>query len=532
MLRIRVSGLAAGGLAVLILAGVPTAAAAQDRVTVAVLDFHEQAGVEPGTGALLADLVRGELYLSKHVALVDRANIDRIISEQRLALGGLTESAELTAQVGKLLGVPFVWTGSVGRLGRTFLITLRTINVSTAEVERFTQIKGRSLDELAGALPRATRELLAGDPYRTQRLVQEGQALIASGRYAEAVRAFEEAVALSPEDPDARRHLDRARALVRSPQQPPPRARAPEPFSPPPVYVSPGSIEGLGLGAEPARPWWDPPTSQQHYAAAAGLSVAITSGLGQRFTLIPPGTFLMGSARTERAREDDEEPRHPIELPYAFYMAATEVTNAVYDAFLEDAGYEGNAHADPDYLRHHRDWRQTASPGERYPVVGVSWYNAVQFCRWLTETERSAGRLGPYEEYRLPTEAEWEYACRAGSNAAWSYGIESRNLGRYAAFKGNSRGTRTTGRRRPNAWGLFDLHGNVQEWCQSLKRPYPYRADDGRENLSEASKRTVRGGGWKDAGRYTRSAHRLGDFPRRASIDRGFRFIRVVALAP
>jgi len=134
------------------------------------------------------------------------------------------------------------------------------------------------------------------------------------------------------------------------------------------------------------------------------------------------------------------------------------------------------------------------------PAVCVSWSDAVAFCRLLTARERASGRLGKDEEYRLPTEAEWEYACRAGSRNAYGFGDDAASLGDHAWFQQNSADVgrphaRPVGTRQPNAWGLHDMHGNVWEWVLDAYGPNPPHGDDP-VCLARTDRRILRGGSW------------------------------------
>jgi formylglycine-generating enzyme required for sulfatase activity len=156
----------------------------------------------------------------------------------------------------------------------------------------------------------------------------------------------------------------------------------------------------------------------------------------------------------------------------------------------------------------------------------VSWSDAVEFCRKLSALpeERRAGR-----EYRLPTEAEWEYACRAGSTTKWSFGDDEAQLGDYGWFNGNSGfHTHPVGQKKPNAWGLFDMHGNVWEWCSDGYEDYGSSAVTDPQGPSGASARVYRGGSWSLTARYSRSAFRNWNAPSSRSLNLGFR----LALSP
>ena len=138
--------------------------------------------------------------------------------------------------------------------------------------------------------------------------------------------------------------------------------------------------------------------------------------------------------------------------------------------------------------------------------------------------EKSAGRV-----YRLPTEADWEYACRAGSKTAYSFGESSKSLGDYAWFDGNRNNqTHPVGEKKANAWGLYDMHGNVWEWCSDWYGEYPKGAVSDPRGPKEGSRRVVRGGGWCYEAADCRSADRRGSYPFNRSHDLGFR----LALSP
>ena len=176
--------------------------------------------------------------------------------------------------------------------------------------------------------------------------------------------------------------------------------------------------------------------------------------------------------------------------------------------------------------------------GERLPVEQVSWDEVSEFCRKFTEQERRAGRLGAKEMYRLPTEAEWEYGCRAGTTSPFSYGssLSSREAnfdGDFpygGAFKGVDLGKTTeVGSYGGNAWGLYDMHGNVREWCQDW---YGESLSGGADpsGASTGERRVDRGGSWSNDARFCRSANRDRDAPTLRVSVLGFRVARVPVL--
>ena len=159
------------------------------------------------------------------------------------------------------------------------------------------------------------------------------------------------------------------------------------------------------------------------------------------------------------------------------------------------------------------------SSGKGAPVEQVSWDDAIEFCQKLTERERRAGRLPEGYKYTLPTEAQWEYACRAGTTGPYAG-----ELGRMAWY-GNNSGSKThpAGQKAPNAWGLYDMHGNVREWCYDWYGDYPDGSVRDPPGTSSGSHRVDRGGGWNSFARNCRSAGRLRGAPSLRNDSLGFR---------
>jgi formylglycine-generating enzyme required for sulfatase activity len=208
---------------------------------------------------------------------------------------------------------------------------------------------------------------------------------------------------------------------------------------------------------------------------------------------IPAGSFMMGS--NER---DDEKPIHRVTLK-EFYLGKYPVTQEQWQAVM------GN---NPSYF------------GGRLqnPVEYVSWDDCQEFCRRLSKL---TGKT-----YRLPSEAEWEYACRAGTNTRYSFGSDPAELGEYAWYSDNSsKTTHPVGKKKPNLWGLYDIHGNVWEWCEDgWYQNYMEGPINGAAWVNNYSQiRVVRGGSWKNAPRFCYSANRSNDYLSLRSNSRGFR---------
>jgi formylglycine-generating enzyme required for sulfatase activity len=259
------------------------------------------------------------------------------------------------------------------------------------------------------------------------------------------------------------------------------------------------------------------------------LSVELAEGLALEMVLIPPGEFVMGA----HDGLPDEYPQTRVVIDKPFYLGRFEVTNAQYALF--DAGH------DSAYISvYNKDHSNRGRPvnQDRQPVVRVSWRQAMDYCRWLS---RTTGR-----RFTLPTESQWEYSCRAGTTSPLWYGGTRTDFGKLAnladvrlnelAIRDSPKWipsvpevndgaivTEQVGKYQPNAFGLFDMHGNAAEWTRTEYRPYPYNAGDGREQPSARGTKVVRGGSFHDRPERARSAARRRYPPWQQVFDVGFR---------
>jgi formylglycine-generating enzyme required for sulfatase activity len=216
------------------------------------------------------------------------------------------------------------------------------------------------------------------------------------------------------------------------------------------------------------------------------------NSIGIRMVLIPAGSFTMGSPPTETGRQPDET-LHEVRITKQFYLSECEITQSEYMKVMRNNPSEFQDDRVDDYDTRH------------FPVETVSWHEAMDFCEQLSNLpeEKSARRL-----YRLPTEAEWEYACRAGSQAAYHFGDDPKLLSTHGYF-----GTQTqpVGEKQPNPWGLYDMHGNVGEWC--LDRYEEYVPEQGIDPVITQNRTSVyrvfRGGGVALSFEQARSASRM-----------------------
>jgi formylglycine-generating enzyme required for sulfatase activity len=241
---------------------------------------------------------------------------------------------------------------------------------------------------------------------------------------------------------------------------------------------------------------------------------------------ISPGTFVMGSPTNEALRFSEEN-QHTVTLTKGFYMGKYPVTQGQYLSVLN---------TNPSYFTPNHGFSLDLGR----PIELVSWTDATNYCAKLTQQELTAGRLPAGWVYRLPTEAEWEYTCRAGTTTAFHYGSALRSgmanfdgtqeydasLGEIVNASGIRLGlTTTVGSYQPNAWGLYDVHGNVQEWCQDLYGDYSTGSVIDPPGAVSGDSRVYRGGCWDFAGRFCRSAGRYSDLPSTAYTDLGFRVV-------
>jgi formylglycine-generating enzyme required for sulfatase activity len=220
--------------------------------------------------------------------------------------------------------------------------------------------------------------------------------------------------------------------------------------------------------------------------------------------LIPAGEFTMGSPDTEGY--DSERPQHQVSVD-SFYISKHEVTFEQYDLFCEKTG-----RSKPN----DRGWGR----GKR-PVINVSWDDAVAFCDWLTDMSG--------DSYRLPTEAEWEYACRAGTTTRYNFGNDARDLGLYAWHDENAgRRTHPVGKLKANAWGLHDMHGNVWEFCSDWydENYYSGSPSSNPTGPTNGQSRAQRGGSWGGGASHLRTGNRNYSSPDVTASFLGFRCAR------
>jgi formylglycine-generating enzyme required for sulfatase activity len=262
----------------------------------------------------------------------------------------------------------------------------------------------------------------------------------------------------------------------------------------------------------PSEPPVDPaPTTEV-------VRVELSPSVNLELVRLPAGHFHMGTPAEEFGHGRLEQPLTKVTISYSYLIGRYEVTQSQYELVM------GN--------------NPSRYVGGNHPVESVPFFDAVKFCEQLTTRERAAGRLSNYEIYRLPTEPEWEYACRAGTRTAYSFGDNPALLSWYG-WCDRLGGTHPVGEKRPNPWGIYDMHGNVQEWCWGVPVPLPggelvdplrqpgllYKTNPHIWDVG-GPERMVRGGGWCFAVHACRSAMRQGFDLRQGRPFIGFRLVR------
>jgi len=303
----------------------------------------------------------------------------------------------------------------------------------------------------------------------------------------------------------------------------------------PVMYVAPAPMPERKPQDLHAEGWPFATADAAQRQAAANLpakqKIDLKENLSLELALIPAGEFIMGDA----AGEADEAPASRVKIDKPFYLGMVEIRNDQYAAF--DATHDSGVISMTG-----KDQGERGIPVNQpnHPVVRVTWNEAMAFCQWLSQ------KTG--KKFTLPTEAQWEWACRAGTESPFFYGNRDTDFAKFANLADASlnqldRGdappwhprdrrfndgcgvTTDVGRYEPNAWGLRNMHGNAAEWTLSSYRPYPYDGHDGRNAPNSEEMKTVRGGSWFDRPLHARSAARLPYRPWQAVYNVGFRVV-------
>ena len=245
----------------------------------------------------------------------------------------------------------------------------------------------------------------------------------------------------------------------------------------------------------------DKTKSTEAESRVPGAQTRVNPKDGQSYVWVPPGTFVMGCSPGDSECESDEKPSHSVTIGKGFWMGQTEATVGAYKRFAQATGRTMPSGPSLDGT-----WKQ-----DDLPMANVTWDDARSYCVW-------AGG-------RLPTEAEWEYAARAGTQTRYYFGNDAALLGDYAWYGSNSGDLpHPVGQKKPNAWGLYDMLGNVAEWCQDWHEFYSSQSVTDTQGPSSGSYRILRGGWWQSSN--TRVSGRFATGPGAGGVDGGFRCAR------
>jgi formylglycine-generating enzyme required for sulfatase activity/serine/threonine protein kinase len=265
--------------------------------------------------------------------------------------------------------------------------------------------------------------------------------------------------------------------------------------------------------------------------AGKPMRVFLGTDVMMELLYVKPGTFTMGGTEAPGEWEADQRPQHPVTITNGFYMGKYEVTKRQFAAFVKETNYRTLAE------KEERSWGPLADktwgeiPGANWkypvlfkqtdddPVTCMSWNDAIVFCHWLSKKTGCAASL--------PTEAEWEYACRAGTKTAWFFGDDESRLGEYAWIGGNSnRQTHPVGQKKPNPWGFYDMHGNVWEWVADWSGPYTSEPATDPTGPMTGQRKVLRGAAWhNESTRGARAAYRYVQGATGRSTVSGFRVV-------
>lgn len=249
-----------------------------------------------------------------------------------------------------------------------------------------------------------------------------------------------------------------------------------------------------------------PAAREKHAAAKSSTPSRVIADLQLEMLWVNPGKFTNGSVENEPFRDKAENPRTHIILTQGFWLGKTEITQGQYVSLMR---------TNPSTF---------TAAGSNAPAENVSWLDAMEFCRVLNERESAAGRLPKGFEYTLPTEAQWEYAFRAGTTTM--YPGDPKEMAWFDTNSGET--THPVAQKKPNPWGFYDMSGNVLEWCYDWYGPYPGGTVKDPSGPGSGYYRIARGGSWRNKVEVGRSAARAGGSAGRHDYTLGFR----LALAP
>lgn len=499
--------------------------------SLAVLPFTHRGAISTAdAGEIIADLMLREVSASEY-NLVDGAQVKTQIAEYNKKPHDLVQNTGQAIEFGKQTDIRYLVVGELSRLGSRYYLTARVIDSQTGTVKSKGNIEFLTFDEIVNALNRLTQQLElpqyeSPTPSDTQAEVE-----VTRTSFPDAIEALyldkkltqqqaKQALALLQTDANSldqydamrwdyyqrvvdgalppgklQRALDLVEVTERLDAQKAQQKIGLERRALIETLLAKAKTYGYredGLSAlatldellelDPAHEeakllrtdvtWQNPPNQ---------IGETWTNNLGMTFTYIPAGRFMMGSPADDASRSDDEA-QHPVILTNPYLLGITEVTQEQWQKVMGE---------NPSHFK-----------GKSLPVEKINWDDALAFCQKLAKID---GR-----RYRLPTEAEWEHACRAGTETAYYFGDNPDDLRSVAWYRDNSRKTSRPVQQKPaNPWGLYDIHGNVFEWCHDWYTPQPPQTlTKNPKGPSTGTKRILRGGAWYAKQEACRAAYR------------------------
>ena len=518
----------------------------QTQQRVAVLEFAGDGSIEDNGLAFLADMVRESAlkYLgSSGYEVMTRENMLVLMEMNTDDLGACEGECEV--ETGRMIGAHLVVAGSQVKFGSSFELVLRTYETETGRLTGSETVSAETLDSLRSRLEGTCARLFGGGSDHAEISASIGEVAVDIGsnvdlaaKAREAARLRAEREELERKEAEIETELSEDRRIRREAAEATLRDQAEQEWLALAPLLDTPSAEGMDVAelflqkygsatvtvdaqttpvelerVAEARRWLE-----RHSDRLSGLGStggALIDEYAYRMLEVAPGEFRMGSPDDEEGRSNNET-RHGVRLTRTIAVGATEVTQDLYEAVMEE---------NPSRFK-----------GDQHPVEQVSWYDAIRFCNRLSELEglqpayRISGTSVVWSPeaagYRLPTEAEWEYAARGGDGHIYA---GSASIDGVAWYSGNAGGeVHPVGMKASNGYVLLDMTGNVAEWVWDIYGPYPSATVDDPAGIQFGTNRVYRGGSWENESRFTRVASRGAFGPGGYSAGLGFRVVRTI----
>ncbi len=455
-----------------------------EKPKIGIMKFEVGEDVKPSRGQILYDYLMQQVVMSKQFTVVDWEEIDRVLKYISESQPNISQE-EARKQAINQIGLEKMYLGYISSIDEEFNVRVKVLNLDLS-VETVEMASAKSAKELKGAIDSIMEPLiLAGLSVKAREEHAWQQA-----KEEDTPEAYADFLGKYPKSS----HTTEAREALKRAEQ----ARDTAAWRVAKSQNTERTYENF-LREYPQSRYANQATEAlKRLLAAKHRTLDLGKGVTMKLVRIPAGEFMMGSPASEQGRDNDEA-QHKVKLTKVFYMGITEVTQQQYEAVMG---------TNPSKFK-----------GASNPVEQVSWDDAQVFCEKLTS-------LAGYT-VRLPTEAEWEYACRAGSTIRFSFGDSYSLLGGYAWYSSNS-GERShaVATRKVNVWGLHDMHGNVWEWCSDwYAESYAFTDNVNPQGPDSGSSRVLRGGSWFNSAQNCRCANRLRITPDYRNNGNGFRVV-------